>query len=150
MWKDSFYNKLSVLYNVVPGEGEYIFLQKITFIDVTTMDLTQNSKIYTYVALVKAATQELTVFFQTNQKEKYYQEQQKQKGKNAVKKFKPIHSFNISIKSDKRRCLLNLPNLVVKTLSRYDIISKKYIKMYFINHVVKVAGGKHKSKWLQA
>ena len=38
-WKDSFYNKQSGLYNVVLGEGEYIFLQKITSIDVTTMDL---------------------------------------------------------------------------------------------------------------
>ena len=38
-WKDSFYKKLSGLYNVVLGEGEEIFPQKITSIDVTTMDM---------------------------------------------------------------------------------------------------------------
>ena len=62
-WKDSFYNKPSGLYNIVLGEGEYIFLQKITSIDVTTMDLKWNSNISTDVTLVKAATQESTVFF---------------------------------------------------------------------------------------
>ena len=62
-WKYSFYNKQSGLYNVVLGEGEYIFLHKITFIDVTTMDLKWNSNIYTDVALVKSASQESTGFF---------------------------------------------------------------------------------------
>ena len=57
------FKKKSGLYNVVLGEGEEIFLQKITSIDVTTMDLKWHSKIYTYVELVKASTQEPTVFF---------------------------------------------------------------------------------------
>ena len=55
--KGSFYNKLSGLYNVVLGENEDILLQKITSIDVTTMDLKWNSKISTYMALVKSETQ---------------------------------------------------------------------------------------------
>ena len=38
-WKDSYYNKQSVLYNFVLGEGEESFLHKITSIDVTTMEL---------------------------------------------------------------------------------------------------------------
>ena len=62
-WKDSFYNKYSGLYNVVLGDGEYIFLHKITFIDATTMDLKWNSNISTDVALVKSATQESTGIF---------------------------------------------------------------------------------------
>ena len=56
--KDSFYNKQSGLYNIVLGDGEDIFLRKITSIDVTTMDLKYNSKISTYLSLVKAAIQE--------------------------------------------------------------------------------------------
>ena len=67
-WKDSFYNKQSGLYNVALGEGEGILLQKINFIDVTTMDLKWNYNISTDVALVRSATQESTVFFQMNQK----------------------------------------------------------------------------------
>ena len=57
-WKDSFYNKQSGLYNVLLGEGEYIFLQKITYIDVTTIDLKWYSNTYTDVAMLKSATQE--------------------------------------------------------------------------------------------
>ena len=56
-WKYSFYNKQSGLYNVVLGEGDDISLQKITYICVTTMDLKWHSNIFTYVALVKSATQ---------------------------------------------------------------------------------------------
>ena len=37
--KDSFYNRQSGLYNVVLGEDEENFPQKINSIDVTTMDL---------------------------------------------------------------------------------------------------------------
>ena len=70
MWKDSFYNKLSVLYNVVLGEGEYIFLQKITSIDVTTMDLKYHSNVSTDLELVKASTQESTSFFLDKPKRK--------------------------------------------------------------------------------
>ena len=66
------------------------------------------------------------------------------RGEKAVKKFKLIHSFIINIKSYKHRCLLILPNLVVKTLVRSDILSKKDIRMYFRNHVVKATGKKHK------
>ena len=62
-WKDSFYNKQSGLYNVVLGEGEDIYLQKITSIDVTKMDLKWHSNISTDVALVKSETQESTGFF---------------------------------------------------------------------------------------
>ena len=58
--KTYFTNKQYGLYNVVLGEGEEIFLQKITSIDFTKMDLEWHSKISTYVALVKAATQEST------------------------------------------------------------------------------------------
>ena len=61
-WKDSFYNKYSGLYNVVLGEGEDIFLQKITSIDITTMKLKRHYNIYTDVALLKAEIQESTVF----------------------------------------------------------------------------------------
>ena len=68
----------------------------------------------------------------------------------AVKKFKKIHSLNIIIKSDKSRCLLNLTNLVVNTLGRSDSLSKKYIKMDCINHVVKASGKIYKSKWFRA
>ena len=57
-WKDSFYIKQSGLYNVVLGEGEEIFPQKITSIDVTTMVLKCHSKISAYVALVKSEKQE--------------------------------------------------------------------------------------------
>ena len=70
--------------------------------------------------------------------------------KNAVKKFKPIYSFNISIKSDKDICLLNLPNLVVKILGRSDILSKKDINMDCRNHGVKATGKRHKSKLFRA
>ena len=69
-WNDSFYNKLSGLYNVVLGEDEDIFLQKITFNDVTTMDLKWRSKISTYMALVKSATQESTGCFLDEPKRK--------------------------------------------------------------------------------
>ena len=69
---------------------------------------------------------------------------------NAVKKFKNIYSFNISIKSDKHRCLLNLPNLDVKTLFRSDSLSTKYINMDRRNHVAKATGKRHKSKKFQA
>ena len=62
-WKYSFYNKQSGLYNVVLGEGEDIFPQKITCIDVTTMDLNCHSNISTYVALVKAETKQSTGYF---------------------------------------------------------------------------------------
>ena len=41
-WKDSFYNKRSGLYTVVFGEGEDILLQKITSVDVTTMEATRD------------------------------------------------------------------------------------------------------------
>ena len=56
-WKDSFYNKYSGLYNVVLGEGEDIFLQKINSVDVTKMDLNLHSNVSRDVALVKAETQ---------------------------------------------------------------------------------------------
>ena len=56
-WIDLFYNEQSGLYNVVLGEVEDIFLQEITCIDVTTMDLKWHFNISTYVSLVKAATQ---------------------------------------------------------------------------------------------
>ena len=46
------------------------------------------------------------------------------KKKKAVKKSKPIYSINVSIKSDKHICLLDLPNLVVNKLGRSDILSK--------------------------
>ena len=68
----------------------------------------------------------------------------------VVNKFKPIYSFNISIRSDKHRCLLNLPNIVVKTLGRSGSLSNKDIKMDCINRVVKATGKKHKSKWFRA
>ena len=55
----------------------------------------------------------------------------------ALKEFKPIYSFNISIKSGKNICILNLPKIVVKTLGRYDRLSKKDINMDCSNHVVK-------------
>ena len=42
--------------NVMLGEGDDILLQKITYIDVITMDLKRNSNISIDVALVKAAT----------------------------------------------------------------------------------------------
>ena len=54
--KDSFYNKQSVLYNVVLGEGEENFPQKIASIDVTILDLKWYYNISTYMALVKAPT----------------------------------------------------------------------------------------------
>ena len=76
-WKDSFYNKHYGLYNVVLGDGGDILIQKITYIDVTKMDMKWYSNISTNMALVKSATQESTGFFKTNQKENYYQEQQK-------------------------------------------------------------------------
>ena len=69
-WKYSFYNKHSVLYNVVLGEGEDILLQKTTSIDATTMDLKWNSKISTDVSLVKSETQESTGFFLDEPKRK--------------------------------------------------------------------------------
>ena len=75
-WKDSFYNRQYGLYNVVLGEGEEIFLQKITYIDVTTMDMKWHSNISTDLAVVKLATQESTGLF-LEPKRKYYQEQQK-------------------------------------------------------------------------
>ena len=56
-WIESFYNKQPGLYNVILDEGEEIFLHKITSIGVTTMDLKWHSNIFTYVALVKSATQ---------------------------------------------------------------------------------------------
>ena len=55
-WKDSFYKIHSGLYNVVLGEGEEIFLQKINYIYVITMYLKWHSNISTYLALVKSAT----------------------------------------------------------------------------------------------
>ena len=58
----SFYNKQSGLYNVVLGEVEEVFLQKITSIDVKTMDLKWHYNISRDVELVKSATQESTVF----------------------------------------------------------------------------------------
>ena len=42
--------------NFMLGEGDDILLQKITYIDVITMDLKRNSNISIDVALVKAAT----------------------------------------------------------------------------------------------
>ena len=62
-WKDSFYNKKSGLYNFVLGEGEEIFPHRITSIGVTTIDLKWHSNISTYLALVKAETQEPTDCF---------------------------------------------------------------------------------------
>ena len=56
-WRDSFYSKQPGLYNVVLGEGEDIFLQKITSVDVTKMDLNLHSNVSRDVALVKAETQ---------------------------------------------------------------------------------------------
>ena len=70
-WKDSLKNKHSGLYNVVLGECEEIFLQKITSIDATTMDLKWHSNISTDMALVKSSTQE-----STGKKGNYYQEKQ--------------------------------------------------------------------------
>ena len=55
--------KQSGWYNVVLGEDEYISLQKITSIYVTTIHLKWYSKISIYVALVKSETQESTGFF---------------------------------------------------------------------------------------
>ena len=55
--------KKSGLYNVLLGEGEVIFLQKITSIGVKTMDLKWHSRISAYVALVKSVTQDSTVLF---------------------------------------------------------------------------------------
>ena len=125
-WKDSFYNKQSRLYNVVLGEDEDIFLQKINSIDVTTMDLKWNSNIYTDVALIKSATQESNILFSRQAKKKNITKSNTSRRKTkVVKDFKPIDSFNISIKYDKHRCLLNLINLVVKTLGRSDILLKK-------------------------
>ena len=43
-----------------------------------------------------------------------------------------------------------LPSLVVETLGRSDSLSKKYINMDCINHVVKATGKRHKLKWFQA
>ena len=57
-WEDSFYNKQSGLYHVVLGEGEEIFLQKITSIDVTIMNQKWHSNISTVVVLVKSTTRE--------------------------------------------------------------------------------------------
>ena len=97
--KDSFYNKQSGLYNVVLGEGEDIYLQKITSIDVTKLDLKWHSNISTDVALVKAATQESTGFFRRTKNKTITKSNRSRRKTNAVKKFKPIYSFNISIKS---------------------------------------------------
>ena len=58
------------MYNVVFGEGEDIFLQKMTSDDVTTTDLRWDSKISTYEALVNAATQESTGLFLDKPKRK--------------------------------------------------------------------------------
>ena len=124
--KDSFYNKHYGLYNVVLGEDEDIFVQKITSIGVTTMDLKWHSSISTDVALVKSATQESTGFFSRLTKNNTITKSKISRRKTkAVKKFKPIDYVNINIKSDKHRCLLNLPNLVLKILGRSDIPSKK-------------------------
>ena len=108
------------------------------------MDLNWNSKIYTDVALVKAATQESTVFSRKTKNKTITKSNRSRKKTNTLKKFKTIYSFNISINSDKHRCFLNLSNIVVKTLCRSDTISKKYTKMDFINHVVKATEKKHK------
>ena len=61
--EESSYKKQSGWYNVVLGEDEYISLQKITSIYVTTIHLKWYSKISIYVALVKSETQESTGFF---------------------------------------------------------------------------------------
>ena len=62
--------KQSGLYNVVLGEGEEIFLQKITPIDVTTMDLKRSSNISIDMALLKSATQKSTGIFLDEPKRK--------------------------------------------------------------------------------
>ena len=123
--KDSFHNKQYGLYNVVLGEGEEIFLQKITSIDFTTMDLMWNSKISTYAALVKSATQESTGFFLYKKKKNITKINRSRRKEKAVKKFKPIYYFNISIKSDKHRFLLNLPKLFLRHWSDLTVYQRK-------------------------
>ena len=98
-WKESFYNKQSGLYNVVIFDGEDIFLQKITSVDVTTMDLKWNSKISTYVALVKSPTQESTVSSRRTKKKTITKSNRSRNKTMEVKKFKQINFFKISIKS---------------------------------------------------
>ena len=149
-WKDSFYNKQYGLYNIALGEGEEILLQKITSVDVTTIDLKWHSKISTYVALVKAENKNQLVFPRQTKNKTITKRNIIIKKKNVVNKFKPIYSFNISIRSDKHRCLLKVPNLVVKTLGRSNRLSKKDINMESINHVVNTTGKIHKSKCFRA
>ena len=82
-WKDSFCNKYYGLYNVVLGEGEDFFLQKINPIDVTTMYLKWHSNISTDVALVKESTQESTGFFLDKPKIKLLQRAIEVEGKQS-------------------------------------------------------------------
>ena len=101
--KYSFYNKLSELYNVVFGQGEEISLQKITSIDVTTMDLNWRSNISTYVALVKSSNTRISWLFYRQTKNKPITKSSINRRKtNAVKTFKLIYSFNVSINSEKK------------------------------------------------
>ena len=60
--------KQSVLCNDVLGEGEDIFLQKITSINATKMDRKWYSKVSTDVALVKGATHESNGFSRRTKK----------------------------------------------------------------------------------
>ena len=103
------------------------------------MDLKWHSNISTDVALVKAAIQESTGFFRRTKNKNITKSNRSRRKTKSVKNFKPIYSFNISIKSDKHRCLLNLPNLYFKTLGRSDSLSKKDTKMDCRNNVVKAA-----------
>ena len=114
------------------------------------MVLKCHSKISAYVALVKSEKQESTYFSRQTKKKTITKSNRSRRGKKAVKEFKSIYSFNISIKSEKHRFLLNRTNLVVKTFVRSDSLSKKEIKMDCRNHVVKETGKRHKSKWFRA
>ena len=114
------------------------------------MDLMWHSKIYTDVTLVKSATQESTVFSIWTKKKTITSRNISRSRKKSVNKFKPIYSLNISIKPYINRCLLNLPNLVIKKLGSYGSLSNKDINMDCRNRVVKTAGKRHKSKLLRA
>ena len=105
---------------------------------------------YFYICGTGKISNTIINFFKRQTKKKTITKSSRSRKKTkAVKKFKPIYSLNIIIKSEKHILILNLPKLVVRTLVRSERLSKKYIKMDCRNHVVEATGKIHKPKWFK-
>ena len=150
-WKDSFYNKLSGLYKCCTWWGWGNFPTENNFHWCYNNEPEVSFQYFYICGTSKISNTRINWLFSIRTKNKTITKSNRNIRKtNAVKKFKPIYSFNISVKSDTHRCLLNLSNLDVKTLDKSDRLSKKDIKMDCRNNVLKEKEKRHKSKLFQA